>query len=68
MTTIKELGIAVQETEDWIDELMQRLCWHDRERTHLALLATLHPLRDCLGRDEAVCGRTASAASARAIL
>lgn len=54
MTVIQDLGTAVQETEDWIDDLMQRLGWRDRERVYLSLLATLHALRDSLGRDEAI--------------
>ncbi|MER8880810.1 DUF2267 domain-containing protein [Mesorhizobium sp. M0684] len=33
---------------------MWRLRWHDRERICQALIATLHALRDCLDRDEAV--------------
>jgi uncharacterized protein (DUF2267 family) len=33
---------------------MRRLGWHDRERVYRVLIATLHALRDCLGRDEAV--------------
>jgi 2'-5' RNA ligase len=54
MTATQELNAAVQATEDWIDDLMRRLGWHDRERVYLGLLATFHALRDCLGRDEAV--------------
>jgi len=54
MTAIQELNASVRATEDWIDDLMHRLGWHDRERTYLALLAALHALRDCLSRDEAV--------------
>ena len=54
MTAIQELNASVRATEDWIDDLMRRLGWHDRERTYLALLAALHALRDCLSRDEAV--------------
>jgi uncharacterized protein (DUF2267 family) len=54
MTTIQELKTSVEVTEEWIDDLMRRLMWHDRERAYSALLAALHALRDCLGRDEAV--------------
>jgi uncharacterized protein (DUF2267 family) len=54
MTTISELNAAVLVAEDWINDLMRRLGWQDRERVYLALLATLHALRDCLARDEAV--------------
>jgi uncharacterized protein (DUF2267 family) len=54
MTAIENLTSAASAVEDWIDDLMRRLGWHDRQRVYLALLATLHALRDCLGRDEAV--------------
>jgi len=54
MTAIENLTLAASAAEDWIDDLMRRLGWHDRQRVYLALLATLHALRDCLGRDEAV--------------
>ena len=54
MTAIHDLNAAVRATEDWIDDLMRRLGWHDRERVYTALLAALHALRDCVGRDEAV--------------
>jgi uncharacterized protein (DUF2267 family) len=53
MTAVQTLDAALRTTEEWIDDLMRRLAWHDRERVYLALLATLHALRDCLGRDEA---------------
>lgn len=54
MTAIHDLNASVRASEDWIDELMRRLGWHDRERSYLALIAALHALRDCLPRDEAV--------------
>jgi uncharacterized protein (DUF2267 family) len=54
MSQIKELSLAVNATDDWIDDLLRRLGWHDRERVFRALLAGLHALRDSLSRDEAV--------------
>ena len=54
MSEIKELSLAVNATDDWIDDLLRRLGWHDRERVFRALLAGLHALRDSLSRDEAV--------------
>lgn len=54
MTEISDLNAAVQTAEDWINDLMRRLGWQDRERVYLALLATLHALRDSLTRDEAI--------------
>ena len=54
MTDIQKLGGALAETEQWIDDVMQRLGWHDRSRVYAALIGTLHALRDSLPRDEAV--------------
>jgi len=54
MSEIKELSLAVNATDDWIDDLLRRLGWRDRERVFHALLAGLHALRDSLSRDEAV--------------
>lgn len=54
MSEIQDLTIAVNATEDWIDDLLRRLDWHDRDKVYRVLLATLHALRDCLARDEAV--------------
>jgi uncharacterized protein (DUF2267 family) len=54
MTVAQELSTAVQDTASWIDDLMQRLGWHDSEHAFLALIAGLHALRDALGRDEAI--------------
>ena len=54
MTAMQDLSAAMRVTEDWIDDLMGRLGWRDRERVYLVLLAALHALRDCLARDEAV--------------
>ncbi|PBB95651.1 DUF2267 domain-containing protein [Mesorhizobium sp. WSM3862] len=49
-----EFTYALQATQNWVSDLAWRLRWQDRERVFLALIATLHALRDCLGRDEAV--------------
>jgi len=54
MTKISDLNAAVPAAEEWVDDLMRRLGWQDRERVYLALLATLHALRDCLPRDEVI--------------
>jgi len=54
MATLPGLDTAVRTTEHWVDDLMRRLGWRDRERVYRALLAALHALRDVLGRDEAV--------------
>jgi uncharacterized protein (DUF2267 family) len=54
MTDIQKLEEALAETEQWIDDFMQRLGWHDRSKVYAALIGTLHALRDSLPRDEAV--------------
>jgi uncharacterized protein (DUF2267 family) len=54
MPALQDLRVSVSETEAWIDDVMRRLGWQDRERVYLVLLATLHALRDSLPRDEAV--------------
>jgi uncharacterized protein (DUF2267 family) len=54
MASIQDLKKAVPDIEAWLTDLQQRLDWHDREKVYLALMATLHALRDFLPRDEAV--------------
>ncbi|WP_159588842.1 DUF2267 domain-containing protein [Chelativorans xinjiangense] len=54
MTVTQEVRKAVEDTTSWIDDLMQRLGWHESDHAYLALVAGLHALRDALGRDEAI--------------
>lgn len=54
MTASDDFKAAVRATGDWIDDLLQRLGWHDREHAYCALIAALHASRDCLPRDEAI--------------
>ena len=54
MPALQDFRVAISETEAWIDDVMRRLGWHDRERVYLVLLATLHALRDSLPRDETI--------------
>ena len=54
MRDMKELGAALVEAEHWIDDLMRRLGWHDRDKVFSAMIAALHGLRDSLPREEAV--------------
>jgi uncharacterized protein (DUF2267 family) len=54
MKGVREFDAAVHAAEEWIDELMRRLGWRDREKVCLALVATLHALRDSLPPHEAV--------------
>lgn len=52
--TTHSVDTATRTTEDWIDDFVQRLQWHDRDRAYLALITALHALRDCLHQDEAI--------------
>jgi uncharacterized protein (DUF2267 family) len=54
MMNIYNLEKAVPDVEAWLTDLKQRLQWRDREKVCLALIVTLHALRDSLPRDEAV--------------
>jgi uncharacterized protein (DUF2267 family) len=54
MTAIPELDEAIRATDDWITDLTHRLAWHHRGRGYLALVSTLHALRDCMPTQEAI--------------
>ena len=44
----------VRASREWIDDVTQRLGWHDREKATSALIAALHALRDVLPMEEVV--------------
>lgn len=50
----REFEQATHTAEKWLDDLMARLGWHDRQRTWAALGAALHALRDALPQDAAI--------------
>jgi uncharacterized protein (DUF2267 family) len=52
MSRNPEFDGAVRATEEWLDDLKNRLGWENADRVRLALLATLHALRDHLPTDE----------------
>ena len=54
MKSIREFDGAVHSAEEWIDDLTQRLGWHDRKKVYSAFVATLCALRDSLPAHEAV--------------
>ena len=54
MTQVSDFHEAVAAANEWVDDLMGRLGWRDRERVCLALFAALHAVRDSMPRDEAV--------------
>ena len=54
MTALPQLDLAAQSAAQWVDDLDRRLGWLDRDKVYLALVATLHALRDSLPPQEAV--------------
>jgi uncharacterized protein (DUF2267 family) len=53
MTGLETFDRTIQETNNWLKDLMCELNWEDRHRAYLALRATLHTLRDRLMPTEA---------------
>ncbi|WP_114520865.1 DUF2267 domain-containing protein [Altererythrobacter sp. ZODW24] len=51
---LKSFDKAIQDANIWIDELMDKLDWDDKQRAHRLLRSTLHTLRDRLPIGEAV--------------
>ncbi len=54
MTALHQLDLAAQAAAQWVDDLDRRLGWRERDKVYLALVATLHALRDSLPPQEAV--------------
>lgn len=54
MPSSQDIDAAVRATQEWIDDLTQRLGWNDREKAYLALVAALHALRDVVPVEEVV--------------
>ncbi len=54
MPSSRDFDAAVLEAREWIDDLTQRLGWHDRDKAASALIAALHALRDVLPMEEVV--------------
>ncbi len=54
MVSSHDLDAAVHATQEWIDDITQRLGWHDCEKAFSALVGTMHALRDVLPMEEAV--------------
>jgi uncharacterized protein (DUF2267 family) len=53
-TGLTEFDSALQKTQIWLKDLMERLGWEDRRRAYFALRVVLHALRDHLTVDEVV--------------
>jgi uncharacterized protein (DUF2267 family) len=54
MADISEFDDALRASEAWVADLKLRLGWQHADRVYLALVATLHALRDHLPTGEAV--------------
>ncbi len=54
MSASHNFDTAVRVTQEWIDDITQRLGWRDREKGYAALLGTMHALRDVLPMEEVV--------------
>ena len=52
-TGVKAFDSTVQTTNVWLQDVLERLRWHDRHRAYHALRAVLHALRDRLPVDQA---------------
>jgi uncharacterized protein (DUF2267 family) len=53
-TGLSEFDSALQKTNIWLKDLMERMRWEDRHRAYFALRVVLHALRDHLSVDEVV--------------
>lgn len=54
MPSTPEFDQTVRATDEWLDDLVSRLDWHDRHRAYRALTTTLHALRHALPQEEAI--------------
>lgn len=54
MTGLQELDGAAAAAAEWLNELMRRLDWHDRENGWQGLVGALHGLRDSLPTEAAI--------------
>jgi uncharacterized protein (DUF2267 family) len=54
MPTTPEFEQAANIADEWLDDLVTRLGWHDRRRAYISLVATLHALRDALPHESAI--------------
>jgi uncharacterized protein (DUF2267 family) len=51
-TALAPFDNTLQTTYHWLNELMEEMGWHDRQRAYHALRAVLHALRDRLTVEE----------------
>jgi uncharacterized protein (DUF2267 family) len=52
MTGLDVFDRTIHKTNNWLNELMEILGWHDRHKAYLALRVTLHGVRDRLTVEE----------------
>lgn len=53
-TDVAQIDEAAGESADWLYDLEGRLKWRNRSKVFMALIATLHALRDALPVDDAI--------------
>ena len=51
-TGLSVFDTTLQKTNRWLNELMEQLDWHDKNKSYQAMRATLHVLRDRLTVEE----------------
>jgi uncharacterized protein (DUF2267 family) len=51
--TLSTFEHTIEITHTWLNDLMERLGWHDKHRAYVALRAVLHALRDRISADDA---------------
>jgi uncharacterized protein (DUF2267 family) len=51
-TSLTPLESTIQTTNIWLNEILERMGWHEQHRAYHALRAVLHALRDRLSVDE----------------
>jgi uncharacterized protein (DUF2267 family) len=53
-SSLQAIELTVEQTDRWLDELIEEAGWQDRNQAFLALKAVLHTLRDRLSVDDAI--------------
>jgi uncharacterized protein (DUF2267 family) len=53
-SSLEAIDLTVEQTDRWLDELIEEAGWQDRNQAFLALKAVLHTLRDRLSVDDAI--------------
>lgn len=51
--TVSVFEHTIEITHTWLNDLMERLGWHDKQQAYMALRAVLHALRDRISVNDA---------------